>query len=257
MLSTSKLPTSKLPKSTRATSPPAKFTSYTSRCLATLTIVLSFSLIVCDAYADEPPTKGEAKTPKVKWTALFDGKTLKDWERTNFGGEGEVAVEDGAIVMQSGGPITGVHYKGKQKLPTTNYELTLEAMKARGDDFFCGLTFPVDKSFCSFIVGGWAGGIVGISSIDGMDASENETTRFQNFKQKQWYKIRVRVTKDRVQCWIDKDSLVDVDVKGRKLDVRPEVDLSKPLGICAFETVSKLRHIQVRQLTEDEIKEGK
>jgi hypothetical protein len=98
---------------------------------------------------------------------------------------------------------------------------------------------------------------VGISSIDGMDASENETTRFQNFKQKQWYKIRVRVTKDRVQCWIDKDSLVDVDVKGRKLDVRPEVDLSKPLGICAFETVSKLRHIQVRQLTEDEIKEGK
>ncbi len=195
--------------------------------------------------AAEPDDK---KKTEPKWTELFDGKTLKGWEKTNFGGEGEVTVEDGTIVMEFGGPLTGVHYKGKEKLPTMNYELSLDAMKADGEDFFCGLTFPVEKSFCSLIVGGWAGGIVGISSIDGQDASENETTEFRNFKKKKWYHVRVKVTPGKLEAWIDKEKIVDVIVKDRKLDVRPEVDLSKPIGICAFETRAKLRNIRIRKL---------
>ena len=38
------------------------------------------------------------------------------------------------------------------------------------------------------------GGVVGLSSIGGFDASENETTQFVEFKNGQWYKIRLRVT---------------------------------------------------------------
>lgn len=217
-----------------------------------------FSLLVAllsTGHAEEKTAKKDKKKDEPSWTQLFDGKNIKDWERTNFGGEGEVKLEEGSMVMAMGSPLTGVHYKGKNKIPTMNYELTLEAMKADGDDFFCGLTFPVNDSYVSFICGGWAGGVVGISSIDGMDASENETTEFKNFKKNQWYKIRVRVTKNRIQTWIDKESIVDVDVEGRKLDVRPEVDLSKPLGICAFQTKSKLRKIQIRKLDPKELKQ--
>ena len=45
----------------------------------------------------------------------------------------------------------------------------------KGGDFFATLTFPVDDSFCTFVTGGWGGDIVGLSSIDGWDASDNET----------------------------------------------------------------------------------
>ena len=45
----------------------------------------------------------------------------------------------------------------------------------QGGDFFCGLTFPYGDASCTFVVGGWGGGLVGLSSINGDDASENET----------------------------------------------------------------------------------
>jgi hypothetical protein len=58
----------------------------------------------------------------------------------------------------------------------------------------------------------------------------------------------VKVTPGKLEAWIDKEKVVDVIVKDRKLDVRPEVDLSKPIGICAFETRAKLRNIRIRKL---------
>ena len=58
----------------------------------------------------------------------------------------------------------------------SDYEVTLEAMRVDGNDFFCGMTFPAGKDPCTLIVGGWGGTVVGLSSINGMDASENETT---------------------------------------------------------------------------------
>ena len=76
-------------------------------------------------------------------------------------------------------------------------------MRVDGIDFFCGLTFPVADSHASFIVGGWGGTVVGISSIDGMDASENATTKYVKFQLKRWYKIRIRVTPTSIQAWID------------------------------------------------------
>ena len=44
------------------------------------------------------------------------------------------------------------------------------------------------------LLGGWGGGVVGISSIDTMDASENETTKYRQFVTDRWYKVRLRVT---------------------------------------------------------------
>ena len=181
-----------------------------------------------------------------QWTPLFDGKTLDGWKKTNFGGEGEVLISDGEIRMDFGSSMSGITYTGS--LPTIDYEIQLQAQRVDGIDFFCGLTFPVEDSFCSFIVGGWAGSVVGLSSIDGNDASENDTTRYMSFETGRWYQIRIRVTGRRIQAWIDGKRVVDQNIVGRTISTRNEVDLSQPMGISTWETRAALRDIQIRQL---------
>ena len=197
------------------------------------------------------PTK-PAKA-KNQWRSLFNGKNRGNWKITEFGGEGNVTVEDGLLKLDFGQYLTGVTYQEKD-LPTNNYEIEVEAMREDGFDFFCGLTIPVDESHCSLIAGGWGGSIVGISNIDDMDASENETAAYIVFKNKQWYKLRVRVSPGRLEAWIDEEKVVDVDVKGRKLSTRIEVDRSIPLGIACFDTQAAIRSIRIRQLDKTEVK---
>lgn len=197
------------------------------------------ALLQDDQESDEP-----------KWRELFDGETLDGWESAEFGGEGQVEVKDGAIVMGMGVSLTGVTYKGE--VPKSNYEISLEAKQVEGIDFFCGLTFPVADSHCSFIVGGWAGSVVGLSSIDGMDASENETTKVMYFDKDKWYRVRVRVEDDRIQCWIDDERVVNQSIVDREIDIRPEVSLSRPLGISSWQTTAALRNIKIRSLQQDQ-----
>jgi hypothetical protein len=196
---------------------------------------LTFSLLLLGA--DEP-----------NWRPLFDGKSLDDWKVVEFGGDGEVEVKDGQIILGMGQALTGITWKKEKELPKSNYEIELEAMRIDGVDFFCGLTFPVKDSHCSFICGGWGGAVVGLSSINGGDASENETTKYVTFKKGQWYKIRVRVTDDNISCWIDDKQLVDQTTKDREIGTRVEVNLSKPLGISAWQTKAALRNLRMRKL---------
>ena len=185
-----------------------------------------------------------------KWRDLCDGKTLAGWKVTNFGGEGDVNVENGTIEMDFGSSLTGITYT--KELPKTNYELQLEAKRVDGIDFFCATTFPVQNSFCTLIVGGWAGSVVGLSNIDDEDASQNASTRFMTFRNDQWYKIRLRVTKERIAAWIDEKKVVDQSIAGKKIDIRPEVELSRPLGIAAWESRAALRNIRLRTLGDPE-----
>lgn len=217
-----------------------------SLAVATLSLCLNF---VADASAQE---KDKEKTQEEagKVTELFDGKTLTNWKEIDFGGQGPAEVKDGQIVIDMGEPLSGIQWTGPA-LPKVNYELTLEAMKLQGNDFFCGLTFPVKESYCSLILGGWGGGVTGLSSIDGMDASENETTDFRSFEKKRWYKVRVRVTDDHIQAWIDDDQIANVDFTDKRISLRIEVDISKPLGISTFRTASAIRNVKLRELPAD------
>ncbi|HXG47947.1 MAG TPA: family 16 glycoside hydrolase, partial [Methylomirabilota bacterium] len=135
--------------------------------------------------------------PKGEWTSLFDGRTLRGWVVSDYAGTGLVKVEDGALVLEQG-VMTGVTWTNE--LPRMNYEISLEAMRVQGSDFFCGLTFPVGEDPCSLIVGGWGGGVVGLSSLDGQDAANNDTTKYLSFETKRWYAIRVRVEPHRIQA---------------------------------------------------------
>jgi hypothetical protein len=186
------------------------------------------------------------QAPAESWRSLFDGKALGQWKSTPFGGEGEVRVEDGAIVLERGNDLTGVTWAGP--LERIGYEIGVEARRVAGNDFFCGLTFPVGQASCSFIVGGWGGAVTGLSSLDGLDASENETTTVKNFEDQRWYAIRVRVTADRIQTWIDEAVWVDVKTSGRRIGIRPEVEASRPLGIASWRTTAALRNIRLRKV---------
>jgi hypothetical protein len=181
------------------------------------------------------------------WKTLFDGKSLDGWKSSDFYKPGKIFVKDGAIVMEKGDRMTGVTYTGGD-FPKVDYEVTLEGKKLAGNDFFCTTTFPVGKSFCSLVVGGWGGRVVGLSSINGMDASENETRRDKGFETGKWYAIRIRVTAKRVAAWIDKEQVVDLDADGLKLTTRIECIPSQPFGIATYDTVGAVRNIRVRSL---------
>jgi Domain of Unknown Function (DUF1080) len=183
---------------------------------------------------------------EATWVELFDGKTLGHWVATNFGGEGNVEIDAGRIVLGFGSDLTGITWKGA--VPRIDYEVKLEARREDGNDFFCGLTFPVNESFCSLILGGWGGTVVGLSSIDGLDASENETSRLMNFDHNRWYAIHLKVTRPRIEAWIDGSKIVDQELAGRKVGIRPEVELSRPFGVASWRTRAGLRRIALRQI---------
>jgi len=182
------------------------------------------------------------------WRDLFDGQSLTGWSETQFAGRGEVECRDGVILLKMGDPFTGISCTND--VPHINYEVALDAMRVMGSDFFCGLTVPVGDSFCSLIVGGWGGSLVGISSLNGMDASENETTKFVSFESRRWYRIRLRVTERKIQAWIDAEKLVDVDTTDKKISLRPgDIELSKPFGLACWQTSALLREIKLRPVS--------
>ncbi|HYE98605.1 MAG TPA: DUF1080 domain-containing protein, partial [Planctomycetota bacterium] len=179
--------------------------------------------------------------------ALFDGTSLGKWTSVEFGGEGKVHVQDGAIVLEEGVALTGVAWSG-EALPKANYELSLEARKIDGQDFFCGIAFPVGSKACSFVAGGWGGHVIGLSSIDGMNASENETTSTQDFERGRWYKIRLRVEPETIKAWIDGKEVINVSIKGRDVSIHPAMESALPLGLTAYATKAAFRDIRIKKL---------
>jgi sugar phosphate isomerase/epimerase len=189
----------------------------------------------------KPATAGADARP------IFDGKSLAGWKITEFSGRGDVAVENGQMILEAGNDITGANYTGET--PKMNYEIALEAMKLQGTDFFCALTFPVGDVRVTFVVGGWGGSVVGISSVNGDDASENETTQFLKFDNNKWYKLRVRITEPKIEAWVDDAQVVNLELKDKRLGMRPgEIELSEPFGIATYRTRAALRNITLKKL---------
>jgi hypothetical protein len=183
---------------------------------------------------------------------LFDGKTLDGWKDAGFRNAPAAKVEDGAMVLPAASPVSGITSTRKD-LPTTNYELSYEAMRPEGRDFFAAATFPVGKSFVTFVNGGWGGSVTGLSNLNGADASENETTRFVKYENKTWYRFRVRVTDKAIRGWVDDKLVFAVELDGREVGTRIEVRPNQPLGFSAWRSSGAIRKVEVRNLTADEV----
>lgn len=208
----------------------------------------SLSLICCLVAAHLVQAE-ETKEKEPAVEKLFDGKSLAGWkiaEKGVFDKHGAVTVKEGTIRLAKGDSGTGI-YRADQP-PRMNYEITLEAMRTDGSDFFCGLTFPVNDQYCTMIIGGWGGGVTGLSNVDDLSAVENGATGYQEFKNDQWYKIRLKVTPETVTAWVDGDSIFSLEPKDVKFSIWWEQEPMRPLGIATWNTSAALRNIELKKL---------
>jgi hypothetical protein len=213
-------------------------------------LLLPALLLIGAAFAADE-AKPAAEAPKE--IVLFNGKSLDDWESVDIGGSGMVELEGGLMIINQGESVSGAIYKKAATLPMTNYEITLEAKRLQGVDFFVGLTFPVGdlKTCATLICGGWGGSVTGISSIDNLDASENNTSSFQRYKDDQWYTIKLRVTPTKLSAWVDDKQVIDEDIEGKKVGVRPgPIENYLPMSLTTFNTMAAIRNVKLTPVVE-------
>jgi hypothetical protein len=197
---------------------------------------------------NEQPSKSDEKSPEQQgWKSLIAKKGLEGWTVTDMYKHGEVKRDGDLIVMEAGEPMTGITTDLKE-FPTSDYEIEMEARRVKGEDFLCGLTFPVGKGFASFIGGGWGGSLVGLSSVNGSDASENSTSSTFNFKNGQWYKFKVRVDDEFVRGFIDGKEVFAQERESNEFSTRVEVYSLQPLGTCAYRSKVEIKSFRWRSL---------
>ena len=181
-------------------------------------------------------------------TLLFNGVSLDNWEVIDFEGHGNVSIVDSCIIINKGELISGIRWT--EEFPKTNYEITLDAKRVDGRDFFCGMTFPVKESFLTLVLGGWGGSVVGLSSIDGYDAANNQTGNQYSFGSGWWYGIRLRVTDKKIEAWVEGEKIVDFTIGNSSLSLRSEVELSVPFGFTTYKTTGALRNIKLHEIND-------
>jgi len=230
-----------------------------SRCPAALALALALASAFVGGCATPPEQTPSAPAPPPgPWIELLGAERSSElgfagWEAVPFGGEAEVVAEADGLRFGYGLGLTGVRWAAPllpdgAPLPVDDYELEVVAARLGGTDFFCGLSFPVSEGALSLILGGWGGSLVGLSCLDGADASANETTRYLRFEQGRPYAARVRVSGGRVVVWLDGQPLYDLEVAGRRLELRAEIAAGGPLGVASFQTAAAVRAVRIRRL---------
>ncbi|HPD13789.1 MAG TPA: DUF1080 domain-containing protein [Planctomycetota bacterium] len=210
---------------------------------------------------EAPETKEAAKTPeKAKqvtpatvppgdWFQMFDGKSLNGWKvlkEDSFSLAGKVEVKDGAIVLGEGMPFTGIQWEGD--FPKEEFEVRWDGCRQNGIDIFGGLTVPVGDSHVTFVCGGWGDSVVGLSSIDDRNASDNEQTKIMSFKNNQWHEFRLRVTKAKIEAWVGDKQVVDLERGTHKFTIYDELLPCRPLGFFSWSTQGAVRNIEMQRL---------
>ena len=193
-----------------------------------------------DASVPWPPGDG--------WQPLFDGKTLDGWrvvEESSFAQHGAVRADGGRLVLEAGRNRTGAACL--KEVPTTDYEIALEAMRETGAADFCNLVFPVGESHCALTLGGYET-MAGLDQVDGQPFNENEATRNLAYQQREWYRVLVRVTDARIEAWVGGEKVVDLPREGHRYALREDYQPLRPVGVSTWDTTGVLRSIQVRGL---------
>jgi hypothetical protein len=200
-------------------------------------LLLTFTLVLLTAGQDIQDDK-----------LLFNGVSLDKWQVIDFEGHGDITVADSSIIIGKGDLISGIRWT--EDFPTTNYEINLYAKRIEGSDFFCGMTFPVKESFLTLVLGGWGGSLTGLSCIDGYDAANNITGNIFRFASGWWYAVRLRVTDDKIEAWVEDEKVIDFMIENSRLSLRWEVEASVPFGITTYKTTGAIRDLKLHLITE-------
>lgn len=211
---------------------------------------ISLILAVIAPTACKPPPH-ENHTLRT-WELLSAAENMH-WKSADMPDTGKAEVRDGEAVLESGGPMTGLRYDNWMTggLPVRDYAITCEAMRSEGTDFFAAITFPVRKleTCATLIVGGWGGGLVGISSIDGEDASNNSTRSEQKFENGKWYHLKLEVRDEELKAWIDDRLVINTSIKARVISLRPGyIESCAPFGIATYQSTGRVRKLVVEAL---------
>lgn len=196
----------------------------------------------------EKPTGAVASVKEeAKWISLAPSGEAK-WEAQGSGGV--VSWQDGVLRLEWGEMMTAARWTGEAPKQAP-YEIEWKARRVDGADFFTALTFPVRTpgECVTWVAGGWGGGVVGISSVDGEDASRNETTKRRGFETGRWYSFRLVVGEDRLQGWVDGEPTLDLALAGKKLGLRPgPIEVCAPFGVASWQTTGELKEMRWRSL---------
>lgn len=194
----------------------------------------------------------EPVTVPMEWT-LTDASQGPGWQQSGIPDEGRISVKDGELSLSPGQPMTGAKFAPwtAAGLPETNYRISYEAMRVEGRDIFGMCTFPVGshQSHATFVIGGWGGTVTGISSIDFLDASENQTRVEQVFESNRWYRVRIEVRPEDLRVWINDRPVVNASIKGKKITLRQgDIDHCLPFGFATWNTAGKIRKVLIQRL---------
>jgi hypothetical protein len=213
--------------------------------LRCLLLVLSLALVSCD-----PMTKPQVE---LKQWDLLAPDQLPHWAPAGIPDEGRTSITANEAVLEPGGPLTGLRYGNWQEsgLPVCDYVIHFEATRMDGSDFFAAVTFPVRSldTCATLVIGGWGGGLVGISSIDGQDASENATRGEHRFENGKAYRFRLEVREDELKVWLDDRLVINTSIKGRTLSLRPGyIEKCAPFGLATYSTTGRIRDLKIESL---------
>jgi hypothetical protein len=201
-----------------------------------------------------------ARSTSVRWDQLpkaedgvwlFAGESLGPWQVANasyFDKHGAVQWQADVLSLGRGRPGTGV--VAQFEVPRNNYEISFQARRLSGEDFFCGLTFPFDDQQATLILGGWGGAAVGISNINNFSAIENLSSRNFPFEQERWYDVRFRVTRTEIELWIDGKSVFQFEPEEMRFSIWWEQRPMAPLGFATWNTAAEFRQLRLKKLPE-------
>lgn len=163
-----------------------------------------------------------------------------------FGGDGAMRATSSELVLEPGAPLTGGTFA--VELPRDGYEVAFRAARLSGIDFFCGLTFPTARGELTLVLGGWGGTVCGLSSLDGEDASSNDTRTLRHFKTGVDAAVRVRVDGDDVRVYVDDQPFLAASLRDREVNVRAEVEPCRPFGFCCYLTTARIADLRWRPI---------
>ena len=207
-----------------------------------LSVLMALFIVCC---------RPHAPTPNPTLWSLTDPSQYSAWQQAGIPDEGMISIKEDELTLPTGQPMTGAKFANWNTvgMPDTNYTISYEAMRVEGRDIFGMCTFPVGshQSHATFVIGGWGGTVTGISSIEFLDASENQTRAEQPFENNRWYRIRIEVRPDDLRAWVNDRPVVNASIKGKKVTLRHgDIDRCAPFGFATWNTTAKVRRVSVQ-----------